>query len=248
MKSKKSIAQQLHYHFMKSPFPLLSYIHLLLCILGFSLSAHAQDATVNLRFVSFPKAANAKPIELFLGEGKTMEVEIPTNSISETYKVPALTTWSLGKTTTNPEGKTMFQVFGKTPTSGSAEQLILVMRKGPEDADGLELTAIKNSDDGFKGGKYIVMNAARVDIAGFIGTSKFTLKPYKFEIIAPQPTKIEENRMYCFAKFFFRKNEELEPFFSATWRFNEEARSMVFFYHDPNSKQLRLHTIRTYTP
>jgi hypothetical protein len=188
-----------------------------------------------------------EPIELLIGEGKTLEIEIPTNSISEAYEVPALSTWSLGETTTNEEGKNIFEVYGKTKSSGSTEQLILVIRKGSDDAEGLDLTAIKNSNEGFNGGKYILMNASRVEIAGTIGTAKFALKPNKYKLISPEPTKIQDDRKYCFAQFFFRKNEDIEPFFSATWRFNEKARSMVFFYHDPKTQQLRVHTIRSYT-
>lgn len=246
IKSEPS-AERIFIHYMKSPFPILLCLNLLLCVVGLSLSTHAQEPTVNLRFVSFPKAANAELIELLIGENKTIEVEIPTNSISEAYQVPALSTWSLGKTTTNEEGKTIFQVFGKTQSNESADQLILVIRKGSNDADGLDLTAIKNSNEGFSGGKYIVMNASSVDIAGAIGTGKFALKPSKYNLISPKPTKIQDDRKYCFAQFFFRKNEELEPFFSSTWRFNEKARSMIFIYHDPKTKQLSVHTIRSYT-
>lgn len=222
----------------------------LLCTAAASISAHAQEAkpeaTVNLRFVSFPKAATAVPIELLIGGEKTMAVELPTNSISQTYQVPALATWTLGKTSTNEEGKSIFQVFGKTQSIGANEQLILVVRKGSDDADGLELTAVKNNSEGFGGGKYFLLNATSVDIAGSIGTSKFSLKPKTHDLIAPNPTSTEGDRKYCFSQFYFHHKDETQPFFSATWRFNEKARSMVFFYHDPKTKQLRVHTIRSF--
>lgn len=176
-----------------------------------------------------------------------MEVEIPTNSISKTYELPALSTWALGKSSTDEEGKFVFQTYGKTQSIGGKDQLILIIRKGVNDADGFELTTLNNSEEGFSGGKYILMNASKVDIAGTIGTGKFSLSPNNHTLIAPKPTKTEGTREYCFAKFHFRKDEEIQPFFSSTWRFNKEARSMVFFYHDPKTKQLRVHTIRSYT-
>ncbi len=208
--------------------------------------AAAQVPTVNLRFVSFPKAAAAEPVELLLGEGQTMEVELPTNSISKTYKVPALATWSLGKSSVNEEGKSIFLSYGEARSIGASEQLILVVRKGHNDAAGLQLTPMKTSDEGLDGGKYLLFNASKVDIAGTIGTAKFALEPGKHGFVAPKPTKTEGNRQYCFAKFYFREAKDIHPFFSATWRFNQEARSIVFFHHDPHTKQLRVHTIRSF--
>lgn len=231
---------------MKSILSSLTCCSSLLFAAAFPLSVQAQTPMVNLRFVSFPKAANPAPVELLLAEGKTMEVELPTNSMSKTYQVPALSTWSLGETSTDEEGKATFRVFGQAQSIGANEQLILVVRKGADDAAGLELTPLKNSDEGFNGGKYLILNATSVDLAGNIGTGKFTLKPGNHVLLAPKPTKTEESRKYCFAKFYFRQGEEIQPFFSATWRFNEEARSMVFFYHDPKTRQLRVHTIRSF--
>jgi len=225
-----------------------SYLFLLLCVLAVSISAHAQTPTVNLRFVSFPKSTNAEPIELLIGETKTIKVKIPTNSISETYEVPALATWTLGKCSTNEKGEFVFLAYGKATSIIAKEQLVIVVRQGLNDADGLTLTTLKNSDEGFNGGKYILLNAAKVDIAGSIGSGKFSLKPNAHSMIAPEPTKTESDRSYCFAEFFFREDEKVHPFFTATWRFNPKARSMVFFYHDPTSKQLQVHTIRSYMP
>ena len=232
---------------MKSPFRVLPFLQILLYATGISSFAHAQEATVNLKFVSFPKVANPEPIELLIGEGKTIEVEMPTNSLSITYKVPALSTWSLGKSTTDAEGKRTFIAYGQIKSNGANEQLVLVIRKGANDADGLFPTSIKNNNEEFGGGKYVVMNATKVEIAGAIGTGKFVLKPSKFTIVSPKPTKTNGDRKYCFAKFFFRNRDDIQPFFSATWRYNIEARSMVFFYHDPKTKQLSVHTIRSYS-
>ncbi len=218
----------------------------LLCVIILSIPANAQLPTVNLRFVSFPKSANAEPIELLIGEGKTIKVEMPTNSISEAYEVPALATWALGKSSTNEKGEYVFLTYGKAPSIVAQEQLVIVVRQGLNDADGLTLNTLKNSDEGFNGGKYLLLNATKVDIAGSIGSGKFSLKPNNHGLIAPKPTKFEDTRAYCFAEFYFRKKEEIQPFFSATWRFNEKARSMVFFYHDTKSKQLRIHTIRSF--
>ena len=204
------------------------------------------DGEIQVQFVSFPKAADAKPVELLIGEGETMLVEIPTNSISPIYKVKPLTQWIIGKTTTDENDESTFDVYGQAPSISSTKQLILVIRKGKDDAGGLKLIPLDYSQSSFRGGNYFLMNATSVDIAGAIGTGKFSLKPRKHTLLAPQPTKIKSDRKYCFAKFFYRKEKNIQPFFSSTWRFNNRARSMVFFYHDPGTGRLRLHTIRDY--
>ncbi|MBK1855057.1 hypothetical protein JO972_08810 [Verrucomicrobiaceae bacterium 5K15] len=204
------------------------------------------DDVIQLQFVSFPKLRDAKPVELVIGQGKTMPVELPTNSISKVYKVPRSNKWILGKNIVNTEGKKTFDVYGQSSAISSTKQLIIVIRKGQSNDDGLELITIDNNTDNFGGGKYFLMNATSVDIAGSIGTGKFALRPNSHFILAPKPTKTKDDRHYCYAKIYFRRNEEVQPFFTSTWRFNERARSMVFFYHDPRTSRLRLHTIRDY--
>jgi hypothetical protein len=231
---------------MKTPHQNSPFLRLLFYVIASCISAHAQTPAVNVRFVSFPKAASPEPIELLIGVEKTMLVEIPTNSISKTYQVPVLSTWALGKSSRDEEGKFIFQAYGKGQSIGVEDQIILIIRTGQNDSDGLEITAIKSNDKGLSGGKYLMFNASKVDIAGTVGTAKFSLKPNKYELIAPEPTTTHEDRKYCFTKAYFRIGEEVQPFFSSTWRFSERARTMVFFYHDPNSKQLRIHTIRNY--
>jgi hypothetical protein len=216
------------------------------CLLMNSALAQEAKGEIELQFVSFPKSPNAKLVELAIGEGKTIQVELPTNSISPVYKVKPLAKWALGKSTKDEEGKPSFEVYGQAPAISSTKQLILVIRSGAGDEKGLKLIPMDYSKSNFGGGKYFVMNASSVDIAGAIGTAKFSLKPRSYKLLAPKPTKVKNDREYCFAKFFYRKDSNIQPFFSSTWRFNKAARSMVFFYHDAKTMHLRVHTIRTY--
>lgn len=204
------------------------------------------EGEIELQFVSFPKSPDAKPVELFIGEGKTILVELPTNSISPVYKVKQLSKWMLGKTVTDDEGKPSFDVYGQAPAISSTKQLILVIRKGKDGAGGLTLIPMDYNQAGFGGGKYLLINATKIDIGGAIGTDKFSLKPGKYTLLAPKPTKVKGDRKYCFAIFFYRKEKNIQPFFSSTWRFNTAARSVVFFYNDPSTRKLKLHTIRSY--
>jgi len=205
-----------------------------------------QQAQVILQFVSFPRSANPGAIELINGEGETILIEAPTNSLSKTYRVNRMDNWVLGKSITDAEGKPSFKVYGKAKSIAAQRQLILVVRKGKNDADGLELFPLASNSEGFGGGKCFVMNASKVEIAGEIGKKKFALKPLKHTIIKPEASREENNRKYSNAYIYFRKDDKPEPFFSSVWRMNDKARNLVFIYHEPLNHHLRLHIIRDY--
>lgn len=218
-----------------------------LLLAGLALSlvpCHAQeDGKVTLQFLSFPKTLDPQPVELLLGEGKTLEVEIPTNELSETHKVTRLASWAVGESTTGEDGKAVFKVFGQAPALASPRQLILLVRKGATNADGIEVIPINNGAANFGGGKFLFMNAAKVDIAGEAGGVKFAVKPGAHAIIKP---KAEPNGRTFHAMFYFRKENEAVPFFSSKWPISDNVCNLIFFYHDPETKRLRMHTIRNF--
>ena len=215
-----------------------------LCL--FSLTCFAQDDQVQLQFVSFPKLSKAEPVELLIGNGETMNIELPTNCLSPVYKVTRLKQWVLGKSSTGEEGEFIFETYGKAASFATAKQLILVIRKGINDSDGFELILMNNQHSKFGGGEYFFMNAAKVDIAVKIGDIKFSLKPRSHKLVQPNPSKVKGKRKYLYTYLHFRKGTEAIPFYESTWRFSKKARCMVFLYHDPHTNQLRTHTIRDY--
>lgn len=218
---------------------------LILCLIG-PFRINAQDEQVSLRFVSFPILKDPKPVELITGEGKTIEVELPTNSLSPAYKVPKLQSWVLGDTVTGGDGKPSFKVHGQIGAGSTMNQLVLVVRKGIADEDGYDLVCFDGDAGGFSGGKYIFLNGSSVDVAGEVGDLKFALKPKKHALLAPKPSAEKNDRKYLYVTLYFRKGENAKPFYTNTWRFSEGARTMVVFYHDPHNQRLRTHTIRDY--
>jgi hypothetical protein len=217
----------------------------ILCVSVTLLPCAAQDAaSVTLRFLSFPRALNPEPVELLVGEGKTIKVEIPTNEISVPYKVTLQASWAVGETVNGKDDKPVFNVFGKAAALASSQQLILLVRKGKANADGFEVIPIDNRDTEFGGGKFLFMNAAGIDIAGVVGSEKFAVKPGKHTIVKP---KVEpDTKGLCNILIYFRKDNQAKPFFSSTWPLSDKARGLIFFYHDPDTQRLRLHTIRDF--
>lgn len=224
-----------------------------ICLIAFAAPAMAQEAqTVSLRFISFPKNANPEPVQLLIGPGEAMEIKAPTNALSTPYQVKRLSAWSVGKLepAKSPEEKPAFTSYGSAPALASSSQIILLIRSGKENKDGMQVIPLDDHSNSFGGGQFFFMNAAKVDIAGMLGGSKFTLKPGKFTIIKPAELKSREQdgKGLFFTEFYFRKDDEARPFFSSTWPHNDKARSMVFFYHDLTNDRLRMHTIRDYIP
>jgi hypothetical protein len=210
---------------------------------------NAQEQEVAIQFVSFPLSNNEEPIELVTGEGETITVELPTNRLSTEYKVPKLQKWVLGKTIEGAkEGEKTFDVFGEVAALASGRQLILIIRGGPDRPNDFTLTAFDGGQAGFTGGSYLFFNASKLDIAATVGESQFALKPQAHKLISPSRTKREIDLNQLDTRLYFRRGEEAVPFYTSTWRFNEKARSMVFFHHDTHTGQLRTHTIRNYLP
>jgi hypothetical protein len=204
----------------------------------------AQNAgKVSVRFLSFPKALEPVKLELRLAEGKTLDIEAPSNEFSPPIAVDATGIWAVGETVDGPEGEPVFMEYGRTKTAASPQQMLLLVRKGEKNPDGFDLIALDGRVNAFGGGKFLFMNAAKVDIAGVVGEEKFVVKPGKHTIIKP---KAEGDQGLATASFYFRKNDEPRAFFSSRWPLGDHVRGMVFFYHDPVSKHIRMHTIRDF--
>lgn len=211
-----------------------------------SLNCLGQEKNVSLQFIAFPKIANATTVELLLPDAKSIKIDLPTNRLSPIYKVKPMTQWAIGQSSVNDMGEFVFNTYGKAPSIASASQLILVLRDGPNDSDGLKLIPMDNRSVNFGGGKYFFMNAAKVDVAVEIGDMKLKLEPRQHKMVQPKPSKSEGKREYLYVYLHFRKGTEAVPFYDSTWRYNKNVRSMVFLHHDPNTQQLRTHTIRDY--
>jgi hypothetical protein len=214
------------------------------CLLACLPRAAAQEASVTLRFLSFPVMQEPAPVELAVGEGRTIQVEIPGNELSPPYKVRKQAAWVFGETVQGKDDKPSFTVFGQAPALASDDQLILLMRKGETNADGFDVIPVNGVKTAFGAGKFLFVNAAKVDIAGVIGSEKFVIKPGKHAMVHPKGEA--GNKARGQVELYFNMDNQARPFFTSMWPLGDAARSLVFFFHDPESKRLRLHTIRDF--
>ena len=195
-------------------------------LLGFTI---AQEVKVNLSFVSFPKAFDLEPVELLVGPEKTVEIKMPTHTISRPIRVPLMPEWHLGESSVDAEGNFVFKSFGKVKSSASKDQTLIVFRSKNADNPEYEMVRLDGDANGFSGGSQFFYNATKIAIAGKVGDKEFALKPKQYKLIRANPSFEKNGRKYLGIEFFF-KFEDIEKFDSTTWRHNDKVRYMVFFY------------------
>lgn len=204
-----------------------------------------EKKEVSIQFIAFPVSNNSESIELLITENKSIPIELPTTNLSPVYKVPPMNQCVLGKFEGNEKEK-KFSEYGRIQSTGTSNQLVLVIRLGKSIKEGLKLIPIKYDEEDFGGGQFFMMNTTMVDIGIEMGSSKVGLKPNTFKLIKPKESRRVNGNKQLFITVYFRNKDTITPFYSSTWRLNDKARSLVFFYHDPTSKRIRTHTIRHY--
>ncbi|MFU8893741.1 MAG: hypothetical protein ACNA8L_08945 [Luteolibacter sp.] len=190
---------------------------------------------ISLQFISFPRSTNLEPIELLLGEGETKEVYIPGHELSPAYRVDAMTTIAVGKTVTNENGESRFQVYGQAPALAATQQIILLIRKGDENSDGFQLLPINGERSDFTGGSFLFFNASQIAVGGIIGDQEFALRPGQRRLLKPSATHQGGG---CQVTLSYQHQEDWKKFYDTRWSVNPRYRSLIFFFQDPESGQL----------
>lgn len=198
--------------------------------------SNAQQAEqISLQFISFPQQLENKPIELLVGEGKTIKVEIPSNELSRPYKVPALGSIVVGQNIVNDKGKSQFEVYGQSKSIAANRQIILLIRKGEENSDGFLVLPLNGQLNEFSGGNYLFINASNLQIGGTIGDKKFELNPGQRNLLKPNASHTGGG---CQVTLFYKKETKWKIFYDTRWSVNTGYRSLIFFYQDPESGHL----------
>lgn len=206
----------------------------------------AQDTRVDLSFVSFPRAYSVEPVELLVGPGKTIEVNLPSHTISAPVRVPRLEQWLLGKSAINDKGEFTFEVYGKVNSSASGNQTLVVFRSQEQDKPRYEIVRLDGDAGLAAGGSQFFHNATKANIGVMIGDQTFSLKPDQNKLTKAKASFQRDSREYLSVEFHYQIKDLQKKFESTTWRHNDKVRYMVFFYHDERTKQIGAHMIRSY--
>ena len=201
-----------------------------------------QGGKLALQFMTFPMTMKPLQVELLVGEGKTVKLDVPSNELGPIVRVPRMSSLVFGKTDVNEEGEPEFKIYGQGKPVAAPKQLVLLLRKGRDMAAGFEVRVISSDVKKFAGGKLLFVNAAKISIGGYAGGVQFAIKPGAHTIVKP---KLEANGRLAHVKFFYNKKGKASPFFSSMWPIAKHNRGLVFFYHNPkNANKIQLHTFR----
>jgi hypothetical protein len=190
------------------------------------------EGELSLQFLAFPKQTDPAPIELLIGDGKTIPIEIPGHELSPVYKVSRLASIAVGLTTKNEKGAAVFQLLGKAPPLAASKQIILLLRKGENNSDGFVVLPIDGELAKFPGGNYLFINACKLAVGGKIGDKIFKLKPGQRDLIQPAATHEGGG---CQVTLTYQDEEKWRIFYDTRWSVNKRYRSLIFFYQDPES-------------
>lgn len=218
-------------HFKKLQFAVLTFLVLM------SLHAGAQTAEkISLRILAFPQIAEPKPVELVVDDkDQTIQVDTPGHELSKSYSIPALSTITVGRTTIDSEGKSVFQSYGSAKSILAKEQIILLIRKGEKNSDGFSVIPISADLTTFKGASFLFINASTYNIGVKIGDKNLELNSGKRSLI--QPKANFENGI-CQVSIAYQKNDKWKMFYDTRWPANEKIRTLVFFYQNPTTGRL----------
>jgi hypothetical protein len=217
---------------------------LLLLIAGYFLSSlpstAQEEGKVALQFLAFPKQLRPQPVELVVGENKTIEIQTPGNELSPTYEMPRTGTIEVGKTVENEAGEKVFQLYGRSKMISASNQIVLLLRKGEKNSDGFVILPIDGELSEFNGGSYIFINASKINIAGKIGDKRFSLGPGKREMVQPNAS---HPGGACQVTLAYQREDKWKVFKDTRWTANKRYRSLIFFHQDPVSQRLSVSPI-----
>jgi hypothetical protein len=207
--------------------------------------ATAQQARVSLRFLAFPAQNPPEPVELLVGEGKTMEVDTPGHELSPPYQVAAMNEIIVGRTITDSEGKPSFQILGRAKGISAPEQIILLLRKGAEHSDGFVVLPIAADLTSFSGGSFLFINASSLPIKGTIGNLELNLAPAGRKVLSPRPDFAGD---VCQVTFSYLRDDKFKRFYDTRWSASKDVRSLVLFYQNPQTGRLGIAPIMDIIP
>ena len=232
------------------PYPLLAssfIVKLYLILLSSVLLApvlHGQVKTMSMQFVCIPRAAGEEDtVEVVVGRKKTLEVKIPSNELSQEYRVPRSNPILVGKKV-DRNGNVGFDTYASFAPPAGRNVIVILGRKGATNADGFTAKAINADSKNFRAGQYLLYNICSETIECEIGGDVFSLQPDEITLKSPKGDVKED---LAHVKLFVKSDDgEAKPFFTNNWPIRGNARSIVVIYKSPATDKYMIRAINDY--
>ena len=218
-----------------------------------SLMKHALMAGICLGVLSFPGMAWGKEASVrFLAErvppklgdvvmagpeGELSDpVVLPVNHLSQPVEVPARAFKLMMK------GKNAALATIELPEKGDLFIVVLV----PSPQGGFKPVVIPSDEPDFKPGDSFIYNHSTRDVMGFVGTSKFRLKPGEGTYLRPAGDK---GGVYYDVAFGFEgANNQNQVLSKTRWPVENHLRSYVFFFINPDTQDIDFRAVDEFVP
>lgn len=221
----------------RRPTPFLRFFLPSLLLVGAALPAAAQEE-VAIKALCFPKQEGKASIEMLVGEEKVVEIPLQSHEFTLPKNVPRLGVWRFGTSGTDSEGNFTFTTHATVTPLAARRQLLLFVRKGPNNEDGFNILPLNPAD--VRGRNYVILNLSRGPVAGIVGGRKFRLAPGRRTIVAPEADRGDN---LCFASLNYMRNDKWRPFFSSNWRLRPRSRALIIIYQTNGQRAPRIHSV-----
>jgi len=209
------------------------------------LAAQDEDQ-VTVQFVRVPGTEDDRSAVLRLADDKTMEVQLPSSSLSEAYQVPRQQRWVLGKQEQGDDGQQTFKAMGDASATAGKHQVVVVIDKGAMNDGRLQLIVMDLEP---KADCFQFVNASSFEISGELGVERFGIAPGEHALLKAEASSSDEHqRRFCEVAFNFLKGKEYVRFFDGNWRLEDHTYALVIFHLEAVADKLKMTVIREFGP
>jgi hypothetical protein len=202
--------------------------HLALALATFALisAAPGQNKKLSVRFLAERAPEELGQVVMVAGKVQSEAFALDNKHLTDPIAAPGRIIALLRAADTQPLNVSKTLVNIVLPEAGDSFIVLLI----PDPKGGFKSVVINSSDINFQGGDIYFYNHANKMILGYVGTSKFMLKPGEGRLL--RPTGVKEETYYDVG-FGVREADGDRPLRSLRWPVLTASRSYVFFYQNP---------------
>ena len=206
-----------------------------------AVAEEAPIESVELQFLTMPSSPDPLALKLIDDSGKATDIVVMSNMYSQRYLVSRSKNWKIA---IEQEGQPL-RILGEAPVIKDPRQMVLLIRSKMNKEAGYQVMVFPNEIHLAAAGDMLVRNLAKKDFRAVIGDFDLKLKTGEHQIITP---KAGAEGAWTQSTLSYRKEDKWKEFMDRRWPINETVRSAVYFYEDPGTQKIQLHTLTEVPP
>ncbi len=207
----------------------------LLCLISVSHASPAASKGVEVRFLAARLPNNLGKVVLTTAEQRSDPFDLPMNNLSLPQEFPA----RIFNILSVDHKKSLATVT--LPEEGKSFVVLLL----PSSKQGYTPVVMPFDNPNFKAGDFYLHNNANKTVFGYVGTSKFALKPKRGDVLRPKGARKERFYDVSLGVKEAGGNRVLSM---TRWLESKHMRHYVFFYTDPKTKRVACRMVEEFVP